>query len=161
MRSKWAWVPLVVVLGVAVYAGTVLATPPSSVKPTVFGVGNFGPIDTKGTIGAWSARMKTTGASDIHVLQNRIAPGGSFGWHSHPGPSFVIVKSGTATVYLGADPSCGPHKVRAGSGFVDRGLDVHAVRNEGIVDLVTVVVSFVPRGAPRRIDKRDPGNCPF
>jgi quercetin dioxygenase-like cupin family protein len=161
MRSKWAWVPLVVVLGVAVYAGTVLATPPSSVKPTVFGVGGFGPIDTKGTIGAWSARMKTTGATDIHVLQNRIAPGGSFGWHSHPGPSFVIVKSGTATVYLGADPSCRPHRFRAGSGFVDRGLDVHAVRNEGTVALVTVVVSLAPKGAPRRIDERDPGNCPF
>lgn len=161
MRSKWAWVPLAVVLGVAVYAGTVLATPPSSVKPTVFGIGHFGPINTKGTIGAWSALMKTTGASDIHVLQNRIAPGGSFGWHSHPGPSFVIVKSGTATVYLGADPSCRPHRYRAGSGFVDRGLDVHAVRNEGTVDLVTVVVSLVPKGAPRRIDERDPGNCPF
>ena len=28
-------------------------------------------------------------------------------------------------------------------------------------DLVTVVVSFVPKGAVRRIDARDPGNCPF
>ena len=161
MRSKRAWIPLVVVLGVAMYAGTVLATPPSSVKPTVFGVGAFGPIETKGTIGAWSAQMKTTRATDIHVLQNRIGPGGSFGWHSHPGPSFVIVKSGTATVYLGADPSCKPHRFRSGSGFVDRGLDVHAVRNEGKVDLVTVVVSLVPKDAPRRIDDRDPGNCPF
>jgi quercetin dioxygenase-like cupin family protein len=161
MRTKWAVFPLFVVLGAAVYAGTVLATPPSGVTPTEFGVGSFGRIDTKGTIGAWSARMKTTRASDLHVLQNRIAPGGSFGWHSHPGPSFVIVKSGTATVYLGADPSCRPHRFRAGSGFVDRGLAVHVVRNEGTVALVTVVVSFVPRGAARRIDEADPGNCPF
>jgi quercetin dioxygenase-like cupin family protein len=161
MRSKLAWASLAVVLGSAVYAGVVLATPPSGVKPTEFGIGKFGPIDTKGKIGAWSAMMKTTGATDIHVLQNRIAPGGSFGWHSHPGPSFVIIKSGTATVYLGADPACRPHKFRAGSGFVDRGLDVHVVRNEGNVDLVTVVVSFVPRGATRRIDERAPGNCPF
>ena len=161
MRSKWAWVPLVVVLGVAVCAGTVLATPPSSVTPTEYGVGTFGRIDTKGAIGAWSARMKTTRATDIHVLSNRIAPGGSFGWHSHPGPSFVIVKSGTATVYLGADPKCKPHRYRPGRGFVDRGLAVHVVRNEGTVDLVTVVVSFTPRGATRRIDEPDPGNCPF
>ena len=144
MRSKWAWVPLVVVLGVAMYAGTVLATPPSSVKPTVFGVGAFGPIETKGTIGAWSAQMKTT--SHRHPCPSeQDRAGGSFGWHSHPGPSFVIVKSGTATVYLGADPSCKPHRFRSGSGFVDRGLDVHAVRNEGKVDLVTVVVSLVPK----------------
>jgi quercetin dioxygenase-like cupin family protein len=161
MRSRWAWALLVVVLSVAVYAGTVLATPPTGVEPTVFGVGGFGAISTKGKIGPWSARIKTTRATDIHVLQNKIAPGGSFGWHSHPGPSFVIIKSGTATVYMGADRSCRPRRFRAGSGFVDRGLDVHVVRNEGTEDLVTVVVSFVPKGATRRIDQPDPGNCPF
>ena len=161
MRSKWTLTLSFVVLGVAVYAGTVVATPPSGVTPTEFGIGSFGRIDTRGTVGPWSASMKTTRASDLHVLQNRIAPGGSFGWHSHPGPSFVIVKSGTATVYLGADPTCKPHRFRAGSGFVDRGLAVHVVRNEGTRDLVTVVVSFVPKGALRRIDERDPGNCPF
>lgn len=161
MRRKWAWALLVVVLGLAVYAEDVLATPPSGVQPTIFGIGKFGPIATKGKIGAWSASMKTSGPTDIHVLQNTIKPGGSFGWHSHPGPSFVIVRSGTATVYFGADPTCTPHRFRAGSGFVDRGLDVHLVRNEGPVDLVTVVVSFVPRGDTRRIDEPDPGNCPF
>ena len=161
MRSKWAWALSVVVLGVAVYAETVPATPPSNVTPVEFGVGSFGSIDTKGAIGKWSAKMKTTGATDIHVLQNTIAPGGSFGWHSHPGPSFVIVKSGTATFYMGADPACKPHRVPAGSGFVDKGLAVHVVRNEGTVDLVTVVVTFVPKGAMRRIDRPAPGNCPF
>jgi len=161
MRSKLVWASVAVALGAAVYAGTVLATPPFGVQPTIFGIGKFGPIDTKGKIGAWTALMKTTGATDIHVLSNRIAPGGSFGWHSHPGPSFVIIDSGTATVYFGADPTCTPHRYRAGSGFVDKGFDVHLVRNEGKVDLVTVVVSFVPRGQARRIDQPDPGHCPF
>lgn len=161
MRSKLAWTSLAVVVGTAIYAGTVLATPPSGVEPTVFGIGEFGSINTKGKIGAWSARIKTTGPSGVIVLQNKIAPGGSFGWHSHPGPSFVIVKSGTATVYFGADRKCTPHRYAAGSGFVDKGLDVHLVRNEGTEDLVTVVVSFVPRGATRRIDQPDPGHCPF
>lgn len=161
MRAKFAWASLAVVVGAAAYAGIVLATPPSGVVPTVFGIGQFGPINTKGKIGRWSARIKTSGASDIHVLSNTIAPGGSFGWHSHPGPSFVIVKSGTATVYFGADRKCTPHRYLAGSGFVDKGLDVHLVRNEGTEDLVTVVVSFVPRGATRRIDQPDPGHCPF
>jgi quercetin dioxygenase-like cupin family protein len=161
MRSRLVLASLVVVVGIAVYAGTVLATPPSQVKQTVFGVGGLGSFGTAGRIGAWRATMNVKGASDLHVLSNTIAPGGSFGWHSHPGPSFVIVKSGTATVYLGADPTCRPHRVRAGRGFVDKGLQVHAVRNEGKVNLVTVVVSFVPRGAVRRIDEPDPGHCPF
>lgn len=161
MRSRLIVASLVVIGGVAVSAGTVLATEPSGVTPTEFGIGKLGPIDTKGRVGAWSSLMKTTGATDLHVLSNRIAPGGDFGWHSHPGPSFVIIKSGTATVYLGADPLCRRHRYRAGGGFVDTGRAVHIVRNEGTVDLVTVVVSFTPRGAERRIDEADPGTCPF
>jgi len=150
----------VIAVGVAVYASTVLATPPSKVTPTEYGVGKFSSFDTSGSIGAWSAKMNIRGASDLHVLSNKIAPGGTFGWHSHPGPSFVIIKSGTATVYLGADPRCRPHRFRAGSGFVDKGRAVHIVRNEGTVSLVTVVVSFTPRGATRRIDEVKPRHCP-
>ena len=93
------------------------------------------------------------------MLQNTIVPGGTFGWHSHPGPSLVIVKSGTATFYMADDPTCSPHVVHAGSGFVDDGHDTHVVRNEGSVDLVTVVVSLVPAGFQRRIDEPAPAGC--
>lgn len=161
MRSRLALASLVVVGGIVLGAGTLLATPPSKVAPTEYGVGEFRSFATAGRMGSWTAAMKVKGASDLHVLSNTIAPGGSFGWHSHPGPSFVIIKSGTATVYLGADPTCRPHRFRAGKGFVDRGLQVHAVRNEGRVNLVTVVVSFTPRGATRRIDEPKPSTCPF
>jgi quercetin dioxygenase-like cupin family protein len=145
------------------------ATPPSGVTTTLIGVGRFTTIDAKAKTdvnpGAptefWTARIKTKRSSDLHVLQNTIAPGGNFGWHRHPGPSLVIVKSGTATFYLAADPTCTPHVVPAGSGFVDHGDDVHIVRNEGSVDLVTVVVSLVPAGFERRIDEPNPGNCAF
>jgi quercetin dioxygenase-like cupin family protein len=145
------------------------ATPPSGVTTSIIGVGRFARIDAKaktdvnpGTPTAfWKARIKTNRNSDLHVLQNTIVPGGSFGWHSHPGPSLVIVKSGTATFYLANDPTCTPHVVPAGSGFVDQGHDVHVVRNEGRVDLVTVVVSLVTAGLERRIDEPNPGNCPF
>jgi hypothetical protein len=50
--------------------------------------------------------------------------------------------------------------VPTGSGFVDQGHDVHVVRNEGNVDLVTVVASLVPAGFARRIDEPNPGYCP-
>ena len=71
----------------------------------------------------------------------------------------MIVKSGMASVYLAADPTCTTHVVPAGSGFVDQGHDVHVVRNQGKVDLVTVVVSLVPAGFERRIDQPSPGTC--
>jgi hypothetical protein len=72
------------------------ATPPSGVTTTMIGVGRFGEIDTKAKTdinpGArtefWKARIKTKGSSDLHVLQNTIAPGGTFGWHRHPAPAW-------------------------------------------------------------------------
>lgn len=41
------------------------------------------------------------------------------------------------------------------------GPQVRVVRNEGSVDLVTVVASLVPADAARRIDAPSPGTCPF
>lgn len=168
MKSRWVWLLGVGLVGAAVYAGTVLGTPPRDVTPETIGIGRFDDIDatTKTDIDPgtathfWQARIDTKGASDLHVVQNTIKPGGTFGWHSHPGPSLVIVKSGTATFYLADDPTCSPHVVPKGSGFVDQGSDVHVVRNEGSVDLVTVVVSLVPAGFQRRIDQPAPANCP-
>ena len=53
-------------------------------------------------------KIKTEGASDVYVVYNRIVPGGNTGWHSHPGPSIVSVKSGTATEYHAEDPAAAP-----------------------------------------------------
>jgi len=159
-RVKLAF--LVAIVGVAAYAaGTVLATPPSGVIGTVFAVAHFDEIEAKTLSSEWQARISTKGETDVHVLENRIAPGGSFGWHSHPGPSLVSVKTGALTLYRGDDPSCTPEVIPAGSGFVDDGGDVHLVRNEGSVETVVYVASLTPRGAARRIDEPSPGNCPF
>jgi quercetin dioxygenase-like cupin family protein len=159
-RIKLAF--LVAIVGVAAYtAGTVLATPPSGVIGTVFAVAQFDEIEAKTLSSKWQARISTKGETDVHVLENRIAPGGSFGWHSHPGPSLVSVKTGALTLYRGDDPSCTPEVIPAGSGFVDDGGDVHLVRNEGSVETVVYVTSLTPRGAARRIDEPSPGNCPF
>ena len=137
-----------------------LATPPIGVTTEIFGVATFADIDAYTKTGDWKANIDTKGASDLHVLRNTIVPGGTFGWHSHPGPSLVIVAVGTATFYLGDDPTCTPHVVPTGGTFVDQGHDVHVVRNEGTVNLVTVVVSLIPQGATRRIDEPNPGYCP-
>jgi quercetin dioxygenase-like cupin family protein len=179
MKSKWALVTLLGVLGVAVCGGIALATTPNGVVTTNIAVGRFDSVHVRSKIALppattptngkwgqgnrtdyWKARLDTKGTSDVYVLQNTIAPGGTFGWHSHPGPSLVIVKSGTATFYLGDDPTCAPQVVQAGVGFVDSGSDIHVVRNEGTVDLVTVVVSLVPAGFARRIDQPAPASCP-
>ena len=148
-------------LAVLVITATALATPGAGVTSTLFAVGAFDEIDAKTLSSDWQARIDTKGATDVYILENRIAPGGTFGWHSHPGPSIVVVKSGALTLYHADDPACTPNVVAAGSGFVDDGGDVHVVRNEGSVDAVVYVTSLVPKGAPRRIDEPSPGTCSF
>ena len=175
MRSKWAIVLLVGVLGAAVYGGIALATPVTGVSNPLLVIGNFaGGIDAKTKTDTdpgrrkdnWRIKIEAEGATDVHVLENVIAPGGSFGWHSHPGPSLVTVKSGTLSVYSGSDCTTpedfGPGSPN-GSTFVDQGHDLHMVRNNSTTDVADVyVVSFVPAGFARRIDEPNPnpGICP-
>jgi quercetin dioxygenase-like cupin family protein len=165
MKSRWLWALLVGVLGVAVYVGNVLATPSSGLSTTILATSLFDEIDVNAhTIPAdvWQARLKTQGLSDVYVVDNKIAPGGTTGWHSHPGPSLILVVAGTVTNYVGDDPTCTGHAYNAGSGFIDLGSgDVHMLRNEGSVQAETIAVQLLPQDAVRRIDVPDPGNCNF
>ena len=91
-------------------------------------------------------------------------PGGYSGWHTHPGPVFFTVKTGTLTVYEGEDPSCTPLVFAAGTGAVEAqtGSHSHMVRNETAGVAETVVTYLAPVGAnPLRTDLPAPGNCPF
>ena len=161
MKKLVSGTALVGGLAVLAIAATALATPIMGVQSTNLGVGAFESLEAKTLTPQWQARIDTKGATDVYVVENRIAPGGTFGWHSHPGPSIVVIKTGELTVYHGDDPSCTPMRVPAGKGFVDDGGDVHLVRNEGLVDTVVYVTSLVPQGAARRIDEPSPGNCDF
>jgi quercetin dioxygenase-like cupin family protein len=162
MKRKLKWLVVASILGVAAYGGTVLATPPSGVTVTPLApVAQFGEINAEAMSGDWKAKIKTKGVSDLHVVQVTIDPGGTLGWHSHLGPSFVVVKSGTASFYHADDPTCTRHEIPTGSSLFEPAGNVHIVRNEGSVPLVNVVVQLIPTGAPRLISEPDPGNCPF
>jgi quercetin dioxygenase-like cupin family protein len=107
-------------------------------------------------------RLKTKGDSDGYVIRNTFDPGGSSGWHTHPGPSLITVTKGEITAYEGDDRKCTPTVCREGEGFVDPGDGhVHVLRNETSAPAETVVVQILPKGAARRIDAPAPGNCPF
>ena len=98
----------------------------------------------------------------MYVQNNVWQPGGSTGWHSHPGHSLIIVTAGAVTAYEGDDPDCKPTVYTQGMGFVDPGGNhVHVLRNEGTVPASTIAVQLIPAGAARRVDAPDPGHCPF
>ena len=135
---------------------TVWATPPQGFTSTSL----VGPVmvdefDTMAHDDDWGVRLKTRDVSDVYVTHIKIVPGGHGGWHSHPGPSIISVKAGTATFYdecADFEPATYP----AGTGFVEDAGCVHLLANEGYVDLEVIVVQIVPRGAPRRIDEPAP-----
>jgi quercetin dioxygenase-like cupin family protein len=157
-----AILPVLITLALVVVAPA-LATPQSGVTSAPIADGTFDELDVSTKTGRWKARIDTKGASHLYVVQNTVIPGGTFGWHSHPGPSLVIVVSGAATEYEEDDPTCTPHVHPAGSTFVDSGgASGHLVRNEGGVDLVVVVARLVPEGAAQRdnLPNPHPGICP-
>jgi hypothetical protein len=173
MKLKWIWAPVLAALAVAVYAGTVLATSSQGFNGTTLATARFGEIYSHvHTIPAgWDELIKTKGDSDLFVQQNTWDPstcGGCIpttGWHTHPGPSLVIVTQGTVTAYDGDDPTCTPHVYTAGrpnNSFVDvGGGEVHMIRDESGAVAKTVAVQLIPAGAMRRQDVDDPGNCHF
>ena len=176
MNARWTWALALALIGVAVCVGDVLATPPTTpgFSGTTLAKATFGDLDIKAkTIPAdvWNAQLRTNGDSDLYVQQNTWDPSlcdgciPSSGWHTHPGPSLVIVTQGTVTAYEGDDPTCTPHEYSANgaNSFVDiGGGDVHIIRDESGAVAKTVVVQLIPKDATRRIDVVPaPGNCPF
>ena len=158
----------------APYAGRLLATPAAGFVGTTIAVGRFGDINvfnslvppdfwkTRHHADLWLSWQKTRGKSDVYVQSNVWQPGGSTGWHTHPGHSLIIVTAGEVTAYDGDDPKCRPTVYTVGMGLVDPGGDhVHNLRNEGAVEARTIAVQLIPADATRRIDAPDPGNCPF
>lgn len=167
-KSMWFVLFSAAIVVIALYhAVEVHATPASGFVGTTLASGQLGQftvgnyfISDKGKL--WLESQNTKGKSDLYVQSNVWDPGGSTGWHSHPGHSLIIVTAGTVTAYEGNDRSCAPHVYTVGMSFVDAGGDhVHIIRNEGTVPAQTIAVQIIPSGQPRRIDAADPGNCHF
>ena len=141
-----------------------LATPPSGASGTVVARAAFAdPTDIKFKIkGAGGQEtVNVNNAQDVVMQQVIIAPGGHTGWHSHPGPLVVLIKSGAVTFY--DSENCTVRTYSAGQAFVERGQgDVAFARNEGLINLELWITYFdVPPGGPFRLDAANPGNCGF
>ena len=154
---------LVLALGGGVYASNVLATPPSGLTQNVQGPYSFSSFNARDWTTAapfWRVHLSAYGQSDVYYVDNVFAPGATTGWHSHPGPSFILVVSGTVTNYEGGDGHCDITQYSAGSGFVDAGgNDIHMIMNNTSQPAETIALQVIPKGATRRIDEPDPGTC--
>src|SRR5258706_3373097 len=146
--------------------------------------GNAGAFHIRSTDG-FVVEIKAKDNTDIAVANVVVRPGGSSGWHSHPGPVLVIVKTGTITFYRtgkhgGQDgddengdnehgdnaanaPVCTRTVYPAGSAFAEVPAPGHVMlaKNEGTIEATVTSPYFPQPGAPLRIDQPSPGgDCP-
>ena len=146
-------------LGVAILAlvvGTALATPPKGAITTILTRATFG------TFAHQNSGIKVEskqGGSDLELAKQVIEPGGSSGWHHHPGVSFFLVKSGGVTAY---DEKCKKTVYKADEGFIESSAHPGLVRNQGKVDAVIYATHIIPTNTTEegfRIDDPKPKNC--
>ena len=99
--------------------------------------------------------------TDVAVAQITVSPGGSSGWHSHPGGAIVLVQQGSLTVHESVGIKCETTTYTAGQVFIERPGELDQVINTGTIPYV-LYVTFprVPHGASARTDEPDPGTCP-
>jgi quercetin dioxygenase-like cupin family protein len=134
--------------GFLVLGGVAVATP---------GIGIlFAPVHARGTLDRHQVvnsksgiHLKTKGSVDVATQQIVIDGGGSTGWHSHPGPVLVTVKSGTLRLIYADDPTCEGTVYEAGDSFIDRGDAVtHIARNESVTRSVELWATYLVPGSP-------------
>ena len=78
------------------FAHAAYASPPTGFTPTTLATASFVrpvQVHSDGVI------LTTKKATDVRVGQVVFAPGGSSGWHHHPGMVMVVVASGSVTVW--------------------------------------------------------------
>ena len=156
-RRQLAFVAMTTVLAGAVTA-VVLATPGSGiVSANVVARANFqNKVDIRFKVKDGRQHvLNVANAAETVMQQVVIAPGGHTGWHSHPGPVFVMVTAGTLAFYQADDPD-NPTYYDAGEGFVEDAGRVHLAANEGDVDLELDAFLLIPQGEPARIDEPAP-----
>lgn len=89
-----------------------------------------------------------------------VAPGGSFGWHTHGSPVAVVVTGGTLTVFDPTVAKCAPFKVSKGQSFVEPANHVHLARND-TKKPVTLYAMYLglPNTAKANVGAGAPAGC--
>lgn len=154
-RSIAAVLAALAVLTVAV--NVTFASPASGVTPTLLSRGSFDSFKVMSyPDGAGLFKAEAKQPLDVVVRRHDYAPHSTTGWHAHPYPVLITVLSGELTFYDYNDPTCTPHVVTAGHGYVDSG-EGHVGRNETDSPATDISVIMAPVAAPFRAELTAPG----
>jgi hypothetical protein len=137
-----------------IVAGTAMATPANQFVGSPLAKGTVDQAAFQYNVGA--IKLQAKGPVVFNMVSVNVAPGGTSGWHTHPGVVLVTVKQGAITFY---DQSCNPTVHAAGTAFVEAQTDGPGLaRNEGTVDAIVYVTYIAPADTTAfRIDEANPG----
>jgi quercetin dioxygenase-like cupin family protein len=146
---KRSWFVTLATLGVSLaFAGTVLANHLPAFRNMTTDLAH-GTLTAEVKYNGDGIKVQTKNPIEVYTLQVTFAKGGATaGWHSHPGPVFVVVRSGTLSVW---DKSCGdPKTYSVGDSFFEAGPDESLlVKNESATEDALVYATFLtPEGTP-------------
>jgi quercetin dioxygenase-like cupin family protein len=155
---------VVVVIGVvAILVGgtAALATPSSGLTSTLLARGAVSRLDQIKLIAGLAQQVKPS-SSDVAMVRATLAPGGTTGWHDHPGPSMVILATGTLTISEAKGHGCRVTEVSAAAGqkaFFHPDA-VHRFDNKGGAVAEFYITYFAPTATPLLIDALEaPPGC--
>lgn len=152
----------IAVLSVAVVAlaGAALATTPMGFTTNVLARGSAGQLHAKHDGIRLTSRHGVS--ADVAVATVTIDPGGSSGWHHHPGIVLVVVQSGTVSFY---NKHCRAEVHQAGETFIESSDSPGLAKNTGtgtaVVEATFIVPASTPPAPPTplRIDDPQPKRC--
>jgi quercetin dioxygenase-like cupin family protein len=149
------------VVAVLVGGTAALATPPSGLTSTLLARGSVSRHDRIQLLAGLTRQIKPA-SSDVAMVRATLAPGGTTGWHDHPGPSMVILATGTLTISEAKGRGCRVTEVSAAGGqkaFFHPD-DVHRFDNKGKTVAELYITYFAPTATPLLIDAPEaPPGC--
>lgn len=142
-RRKGLLIAAIGVAAAGIFGVTALATASSGVTTT----GQVrGTLAGKVHLNVDRLKFQTKSDTDVVVQTFTFAPGGSSGWHTHPGFVLVVVESGTVTAQVG----CSIETHSAGQSFVESGTTPIMARNLTDAPFVVRATYVVPKGVAVR-----------
>jgi len=107
-----------------------------------------------GSDDGFSAEVETEGAANFIVQDVIFAPGGTTGWHKHPGVLLLSLTADSGSVDW-YDAKCAKHVYNAGDSWTE-GTTLHDVVNSSSSNAHFIVTYIVAKGINKRTDEPAP-----
>ena len=155
-----------ILLGAAAVAGLVagiaMATPTIGAWYNVIlstgtlnkSVSTLAHVPIAGSEEGFTASLETEGAANFIVQEIKFSPGGTTGWHTHPGVLLLSLTADSGPIDW-YDANCLKHTYHAGDSWTEA-TSLHDVVNNSSIDAHFVVTYVVAKGVSKRTDQAAP-----